>query len=134
MEKFKDFKILRIFVGEEKKYDGKLVYKSIMNRLQELKVAGATVFKGIEGFGSSFRLHSSRIIEISENLPIMIEVVDKPKEIHRALKALKPILLTNCLVTMQNIQVLPYNQNKKRNYQTKIPEKKFNMLKKLFIR
>ncbi len=112
-------KILRVFVDEDKKFEGKLIYKAIMDKLLELRLAGATVFKGIEGFGSSHHIHSARILEITENLPILIEVVDKPEEIHRALNAIEPMLPTHCLVTVQDIQVLHYHHAEGKHTQTK---------------
>lgn len=111
-------KILRIFVDEDKKYEGKLVYKAIMDKLIELKLAGATVFKGIEGFGSSLHMHTGRIIEVTENLPMIIEVVDNPKEIHKALNAVEPMLPKHCLVTIQDIQVLHYHHESGKHTQT----------------
>jgi PII-like signaling protein len=111
-------KILRIFVDEDKKFEGKLVYKAIMDKLLEMKLAGATVFKGIEGFGSALHMHTSRIIEVTENLPMIIEVVDKPKEIHRALNAIEPLLPKHCLVTVQDIQVLHYHHAEGKHTQT----------------
>jgi len=112
-------KTLRIFIDEDKKFEGKLVYKAIIDKLLELKLAGATVFKGIEGFGSSLHMHTARIIEITENLPMVIEVVDKPKEIHRALNAIEPMLPPHCLVTVQEIQVLHYHHPEGKHAQTK---------------
>ena len=111
-------KVLRVYVDEDKKHDGKLLYRAIMDKMLEMKLAGATVFKGVEGFGSALHMHTSRIIEITENLPLVIEIVDKPKEIHRALNAIEPILPKHCLVTVQYIQVLHYHHAEGKHSQT----------------
>lgn len=102
-------KILRIFIDEDLKWEHKLLYRALVDKLLEIKIAGATVFKGVEGYGSSFHLHTPRIIEITENLPVLIEVVDTPKQIHKALNEIEPMLPTHCLVTVQDIQVLHYH-------------------------
>lgn len=99
-------KVLRIFVDEDLKWNNKLLYRAIVDKLLELKIAGATVFKGIEGYGSSAHIHSARILEITENLPVLLEVVDIPKQIQKALKEVEPMLPEHCLVTVQDIQVL----------------------------
>lgn len=102
-------KILRIFIDEDLKWHHQLLYRAMVEKLLELKIAGATVFKGIEGYGSSTQLHSARILEVAEKLPILIEVVDTPQQIHKALNAVEPMLPAHCLVTVQDIQVLHYH-------------------------
>jgi len=102
-------KALRIYVDEELKWKGKLLYRALAEKMLELRMAGATVFKGVEGFGSSAHIHSARILEMTENLPMLIEVVDHPRRIAQALKAIGPMLPTHCLVTVQDIQVLHYH-------------------------
>ena len=101
-------KMLRIFVDEDLKWHNKLLYRAIVDKLLELKIAGATVFKGVEGFGSSAHIHSARILEITENLPMLVEVVDKPPQIQKALRAVEPMLPKHCLVTMEDVQVIHY--------------------------
>jgi uncharacterized protein len=105
-------KALRIYVDEDLKFEGRLLYRAIVEKMLKLKMAGATVFKGTEGFGSSAHIHSSHILEITENLPVLIEVVDNPKRIQQALKAVEPMLPTHCLVTVQDVQVLHYHAPK----------------------
>ena len=80
-------KMLRIHFGEDDKWEDKPLYRAIVEKLLNLGIAGATVFKGTEGFGSSAHIHSARILEITENLPVLIEVVDTPKQILKALNA-----------------------------------------------
>ena len=99
---------LRVYVDEELKWKGQLLYRAIVEKLLQEGTAGATVFKGIEGYGSSAHIHSARILEVTENLPVMIEVVDKPKALQKALRAVEPMLPQHCLVTVQDVTVLRY--------------------------
>ena len=101
-------KALRIYVDEDLKWQNQLLYRAIVEKLLKSGLAGATVFKGIEGFGSSAHIHSSRILEITENLPVMVEVIDASKQIIKALNAVKPMLPRHCLVTVQDVRVLHY--------------------------
>lgn len=112
-------KLLRIFIDEDLKWHNKLLYRAIVDKLLELRIAGATVFKGVEGYGSKAHIHSARILEITENLPMLIEVVDKPKQIHKALNAVEPMLPKHCLVTVQDIQVLHYHHPDGKHSKTK---------------
>jgi len=107
-------KLLRIYVDEDIKFKNKLLYRAIVQELLNLRIAGATVFKGIEGFGSSAHIHSARILEITENLPVLIEVTDTPKQILKALNAVEPMLPQHCLVTIQDVKVLHYHAPKGR--------------------
>ena len=101
-------KALRIYLDEDLKWRDQLLYRAMVEKLLNAGLAGASVFKGIEGFGSSAHIHSARILEITENLPVMVEVVDTPKQISKALKAVEPMLPKHCLVTVQDLKVLHY--------------------------
>lgn len=105
-------KVLRVYVDEELKWKNQLLFRAIVEQLLREGFAGATVFKGIEGFGSSSRIHSARILEVTEKLPVMVEVVDKPVRIQKALRSIEPMLPKHCLVTLQDIQVLRYYDSK----------------------
>jgi hypothetical protein len=102
-------KLLRIYLDENLKLKNQLLYRAMVQKLLELKMAGATVFKAVEGFGSHAHIHDAGVLELSENLPILIEVVDTPAQIRKALKAVEPLLPTHCLVTVQDIRVLHYH-------------------------
>ena len=69
-------KLLRIFLGELDKLDGKPLYEVIVRKARELHLAGATVFRGLEGFGAKSVIHKAKFLELSEDLPILIEIVD----------------------------------------------------------
>ncbi|RMD46451.1 MAG: DUF190 domain-containing protein, partial [Aquificota bacterium] len=80
-----DALLLRIFVGETDRADGKLLYKKIVEICKENNVAGASVFRGIMGYGASSRIHSASLLTISEDLPIVIEIVDREDRIKKVL-------------------------------------------------
>ena len=106
-------KALRIYVDENLKCKGGLLYRVLVEKLLQAGLAGATVFKGVEGYGSSAHIHSAQILEITENLPVMVEVVDSPKQILKALNLVEPMLPTHCLVTVQDVRVIHYHSPKK---------------------
>ncbi len=99
--------LVRIFVGEKDRVDGKLLYKKIVEICRENDVAGATVFRGIMGYGASSRIHAASLLTLSEDLPIVIEIVDKEKRINKVLPILEGIM-TNGLITIEKVKVIKY--------------------------
>ncbi|RMA97733.1 DUF190 domain-containing protein [Hydrogenothermus marinus] len=99
--------LLRIFVGETDRTDGKLTYKKIVEILRENDVAGATVFRGILGYGASSRIHEAGILSLSSDLPVVIEVVDKKERIDKVLPLLDNIIKSG-LITMEKVNVIKY--------------------------
>jgi PII-like signaling protein len=100
-------KLLRIFTGETDKLKGKSLYEAIVLKARELNLAGATVFRGIMGYGATSRIHSIKLLRLSEDLPVMIEIVDIEENINKLL----PFLDENVkegLITMENVQILKY--------------------------
>lgn len=100
-------KLLRIFIGESDRWEGQPLYEVIVRRIREAGGAGATVLRGIEGFGAHSRIHTARILRLSEDLPIVIEVVDRADRI----EALLPILdemIQEGLVTIERVVILKY--------------------------
>ena len=83
-----DGKLVRIFIGESDTWHGKPLYQAIVERVREEGLAGATVTRGIEGFGASSHLHTSRILRLSEDLPLVIEIVDTAERIEAVLPLL----------------------------------------------
>jgi PII-like signaling protein len=77
----KDGKLLRVFVGESSKHEGMPLYEWIVRRAREHGLAGATVLRGLEGFGANSRLHTAKILRLSSDLPIVIEIVDTEENI-----------------------------------------------------
>jgi len=104
-------KLLRIFIGESDTWHGKPLYQAIVLRLREEGLAGATVIRGIEGFGAKSHLHTSRILRLSEDLPLLIEVVDEAARIDAVLPVLDE-MIEDGLVTLEKVEVVHYRANK----------------------
>ena len=107
----KDAVLLRIFIGENDKHDGRPLYESIVLKARELQLAGATVLRGPMGFGHSSRLHTAKILRLSEDLPLLIEIVDSEEKIGAFLPVLDAMIGSG-LVTMEKVQVLKYGAEK----------------------
>lgn len=115
MELNREAKLLRIFVGDSDKIGSLPVYEKIVLEAKQRGLAGATVFKGFMGFGQSSRLHTSKILRLSEDLPIIIEIVDELEKIDRFLPILDKIFEeANCggLVTIEKAEVIKYTGRK----------------------
>ncbi len=109
-------KLVRIFVGESDKHHHIPVYEKIVIEARKYGLAGATVFKGIMGFGSNSRIHTSKILRLSEDLPLVIEIVDDYEKIENFLKILHDIFEeANCggLITMEKAEIIKYIASKK---------------------
>jgi PII-like signaling protein len=100
-------KLLRIFIGESDRWHGKPLYEEIVKRVRSEGIAGATVLRGVEGFGADSRLHTSRILRLSEDLPVVIEIVDTPERIDEILPVLDE-MIGEGLVTVERVQVIAY--------------------------
>ncbi|MGI8575968.1 MAG: DUF190 domain-containing protein [Egibacteraceae bacterium] len=107
MENVADGKLLRIFVGEDDEHEGRPLFESIVELLRREGLAGATVFRGIMGFGRASVIHSSKVLRLSEDLPIVIECVDRADAIERVLPALDAIIVQG-LVTVERAEVRIY--------------------------
>ncbi len=100
-------KLLRIFVGESDRYQGRPLYEAIVLKAREAGLAGASVFRGIMGFGGHSRIHTARVLRLSEDLPVMIEIVDAPEKIEAFLPTLDA-MITEGLVTLERVEVVWY--------------------------
>ena len=100
-------KLLRIFVGESDQWHGKPLYMAIVERLRENGLAGATVLRGVEGFGAHSHLHTARILRLSEDLPVVIETVDLEERIRSVLPMLDE-MVSEGLVTLETVEVIAY--------------------------
>jgi uncharacterized protein len=100
-------KLVRIFIGESDLWHGRPVYQAIVERVREDGIAGATVVRGIEGFGAKSHLHTSRILRLSEDLPIVIEIVDTAERIETLLPVLDE-MVDDGLVTIESVQIVSY--------------------------
>ncbi len=106
----KDARLLRIFIGEDHKDDGRPLYESIVLKAREMHLAGATVLRGAMGYGHSSRLHTTKILRLSADLPIIIEIVDSEEKINEFLPILDQIMSSG-LVTVEQVRVLQYGRN-----------------------
>ena len=100
---------LRIFIGESDHCDGKPLYEAIVLKARERHLAGATVLRGPMGFGKSSRLHTSKILRLSEDLPLLIEIVDSEDNINAFLPILDG-MMSSGLITLEKVQVLQYGE------------------------
>src|SRR5207253_9892114 len=91
--------LLRIFIGEDDKFGASPLYEAIVLKARELHLAGATVLRGSMGFGASSRLHTTKILRLSEDLPLVIEIVDSEDSINRFLPILDQ-MMTSGLITL----------------------------------
>lgn len=103
----RDCALLRIFLGESERDGHVPLYESIVMKAREAGLAGATVLRGPLGFGRSSRIHSAKILRLSEDLPMVIEIVDEAAKVQAFLDA-HPGMLGNGLVTLEKVQVVQY--------------------------
>ncbi len=99
--------LMRIFVSEGDKFEGKSLYEVLVNTLREEKAAGATVLRGIEGFGAKCHLHKSNILSLSQDLPIVIEVIDSSEKIDEILPKIDE-MIGEGLITIEKVRALRY--------------------------
>jgi uncharacterized protein len=100
-------KLLRIFIGESDTYHHKPLYTAIVERAREMGLAGATVIRGVEGFGAKSHLHTARILRLSEDLPIVIEIVDHEDRIAGFLPVVDE-MVGDGMLTMENVEIVAY--------------------------
>jgi hypothetical protein len=100
-------KLLRIFIGEADRFEGKPLFEAIVNLAREKHLAGATVLRGLMGFGAHSRMHSAKILRLSEDLPIVIEIVDSPEKIETFMPELDS-MITEGMVTVEKVSVTAY--------------------------
>jgi len=102
--------LLRIFIGESDRWDGKPLYEAIVLKARELHMAGATVLRGPMGFGAHSRMHTAKILRLSEDLPIVIEIVDAKEKIDELLPHIDQ-MVEEGLVTLERVRVIKYRAN-----------------------
>ena len=102
--------LLRVFIGESDVHDGMPLYRAIVLKARELGMAGATVLRGPMGFGANSHLHTSKILELSTDLPIIIELVDSPEKMQTLLPYLDEVVLEG-LITIEEVRVLRYRHD-----------------------
>lgn len=100
-------KWLRVYIGESDRWHGKPLFQAIVEMLRREGVAGATVLRGIEGFGAHSRIHTARILRLSEDLPLVIDVVDSAERIERILPLLDD-MVDEGLITVIDVDIVKY--------------------------
>lgn len=102
-----DGQLLRIFIGESDRWHGKPLYEAIILKAREMGIAGATMMRGLMGFGAASRIHTAKILRLSEDLPIVVEIVDSADKID----ALVPVIeemVEEGLITLEKVRVIQY--------------------------
>lgn len=99
--------LLRVFIGENDRWKGKPLYEALMLEARERGLAGVTITRGIAGFGAHSRLHSSKVLRLSEDLPIVIEIVDREDRIRDFLPTCDA-MIGEGLVTLEKVEILKY--------------------------
>ncbi len=103
MRNYQPAKLLRLHFNERDRYQGKPLYEAIVRKCEELKIAGATVFRGLEGYGGTAEIHRSRML--GQDLPIVIQIVDTEENIRRLLPTVEE-MLDQGLIAMSDVSIL----------------------------
>ncbi|NIA06415.1 MAG: DUF190 domain-containing protein [Actinobacteria bacterium] len=106
--------LLRIFIGESDHWHGRPLYEAIVLKVREEGLAGATVLRGIMGFGADSRMHTAKVLRLSEDLPIVVEIVDKPEQISKVLPLLDE-MVTEGMITTEKVHITAYRNNPRNN-------------------
>jgi len=114
MEVPRDSMLLRIFIGESDRWNHKPLYEAIVLKAREMHLGGATVLRGPMGFGKSSRMHTAKILRLSMDLPIVIEIVDSEEKISGFLPALEE-MMSGGMVTLERVQVIEYRHVTREN-------------------
>lgn len=102
--------LLRIFVGESDKYHGRPLYEAIVLKARELHLAGATVLRGPMGYGAASRVHTAKVLRLSDDLPMVIEIVDSREKIDELMPYVDEMVQEG-LVTLERVEVIKYRAN-----------------------
>lgn len=105
-------RLLRIFIGENNQHEGKPLYEWIILKAKEKGLAGATAFRGMMGFGANSRIHTTKLLRLSEDLPVVVEIVDSQKKIEEFIKLID-IVINEGLVTLEHTNIQFYRSSKK---------------------
>ena len=103
--------LLRVFIGETDHYQGKALYEQIVLKARELNLAGATVLRGLMGFGATSRMHTAKLLRLSEDLPIIIEIVDTEEKLNTLLPFLDTVV-DEGLITLEKVRIIKYRHGK----------------------
>jgi PII-like signaling protein len=109
MSQLLDATLIRIFISETSKFEGKPLYEIIVQKARELNLAGATVLRAILGFGAHSKIHTAKLLELSEDLPIVIEIVDTEENVNRLMPFLDNTIKEG-LITLEKIKMIQYRK------------------------
>lgn len=112
MKLFEEGLLLRIFVGERDTFEGRPLYQQIVKKAKELDLAGATVLRGMMGFGAHSRIRTSKLLRLSQNMPLVIEIVDSEEYINRLLPFLNE-MMSDGLMTLEEVKVIKYGNHQR---------------------
>jgi len=101
-------KMLRVHIGESDKWEGEALYEAIVKRAKQLDLAGATVYRGIAGYGAHKRIHRHKTLALSSDDPIMIAIVDEEEKINKMITALETMISGGCLIAVSDVTVVRY--------------------------
>jgi PII-like signaling protein len=104
-------KMLRVYLGEDDRWEGEPLYEAIVKRLRMMDLAGATVYRGIMGYGAQQRVHKSGFLGLSHDLPIMVSTVDTPEKIRRAISALDE-MVDEGMIVLSDVEVIKYTHSR----------------------
>ena len=102
--------LLRVFMGESDKWHGRPLYEAIVMKARELHMAGATVLRGPMGFGAHSRMHTVKILRLSEDLPMIVEIVDSEEKMSTLLPYIDQMVVEG-LITLEKVHVIKYSAN-----------------------
>jgi uncharacterized protein len=107
-------KLLKIFIGESDRWHGEALYHAIIKKIKENGLAGATTIRGIEGFGANSRVHTKSIEVLSQDLPILIEVIDREERINDIVKIIEPMITEGVIAILHDVEIIKYVKSDKR--------------------
>jgi PII-like signaling protein len=102
--------LLRVFIGESDKWEGKPLYEALVLKAREMGLAGATMLRGLMGYGAASRVHTAKILRLSEDLPVIVEIVDSQEKIATFLPVIDEMIQEG-MVTLERVQVILYRHN-----------------------
>jgi PII-like signaling protein len=111
METASEGTLLRIFIGESDRWEGKPLHLAIVERAREAGLAGATVVRGIEGYGAKSVIHTTRLLDLSTDLPIVVEIVDREEKVSAFLETVEQ-MVADGLATMERVRVIFYRHER----------------------
>jgi PII-like signaling protein len=103
--------LLRIFVGESDQWEGRPLYEAIVQTARKSGIAGATVLRGFMGFGANSHIHTAKVLRLSEDLPMVIEIVDQADKVQAILPELDK-MVSEGMITLEKVNIIAYRSNK----------------------